>query len=84
MKSRRNTETATATARWLDDGGARRTVTVAGDGRPSRQDTLDASHLSDTRGEHRYDDVHQTSAEQRARQDRDDLKRRLAGSEGAR
>jgi len=45
--------------------------------RPER-DRLDASHDSDARGEHRYADVHQTAAEQKARRDRDDLKRSLA------
>jgi hypothetical protein len=44
----------------------------------SERDRLDASHDSDARGEHRYADAHQTEAEQKARRDRDDLKRALA------
>ena len=39
---------------------------------------LDSSHESDVRGEHRYSGIHQTPAERTARQNRDDLKRRLA------
>lgn len=39
---------------------------------------LDSSHESDVRGEHRYSGIHQTRAERTARQNRDDLKRRLA------
>ena len=39
---------------------------------------LDVSHDSDGRGEHRYPDAQQTSAERKARQDRDDLKKGLA------
>jgi hypothetical protein len=45
----------------------------------SERDRLDASHDSDARGEHRYADAHQTEAEQKARRDRDDLKRSLGG-----
>ena len=45
----------------------------------AEQERLDASHDSDARGEHRYADTHQTEAEQKARRDRDDLKRTLAG-----
>ena len=41
--------------------------------------SLDRTHDSDARGEHRYPDLHQTSAERKARQERDDLKRALAG-----
>jgi hypothetical protein len=44
----------------------------------SERDRLDASHDSNARGEHRYADAHQTEAEQKARRDRDDLKRALA------
>jgi hypothetical protein len=75
-----------AVSRWEDDGGARRDsgrlndkAREPGDRRRSEQERLDASHQSDTRGEHRYDDVHQTGAEKEARQRRDDLKQRLAG-----
>ena len=41
--------------------------------------SLDRAHDSDARGEHRYPDLHQTAAEQKARQARDDLKRALGG-----
>lgn len=44
----------------------------------SERERLDTSHDSDARGEHRYADAHQTEAEQKARRDRDDLKRLLA------
>ena len=44
----------------------------------SERDRLDASHDSNTRGEHRYADAHQTVAEQQARRDRDNLKRVLS------
>jgi hypothetical protein len=47
-------------------------------GQRSERDRLDASHDSNTRGEHRYADAHQTEAEQKARRDRDNLKRALA------
>jgi hypothetical protein len=43
-----------------------------------KRNSLDASHDSGARGEHRYPDAHQTDAEQTARRDRDALKRRLA------
>jgi hypothetical protein len=45
----------------------------------SERDRFDASHDSNARGEHRYADAHQTEAEQKARRDRDNLKRALAG-----
>jgi hypothetical protein len=43
-----------------------------------RDRRVDTSHDSNARGEHRYADAHQTEAEQKARRDRDDLKRALA------
>ena len=60
-----------------------KTHTTRKNRRPDRQprserDRLDASHDSNTRGEHRYADALQTEAEQQARRDRDDLKRALA------
>jgi hypothetical protein len=80
-----------AVSGWEDDGGARpdswrlnNEAREAGDKRRSKQERLDASHQSDTRGEHRYDDFHQTAAEKEARQGRDDLKQRLAGRVGRR
>lgn len=79
-------ENGDAVSEWEDVGGARPVsgrvsdrARGAGDNRRSEQERLDASHQSDTRGEHRYDDVHQTAAERQARQERDDLKQRLAG-----
>ena len=63
----RSTDNGGSVSEWEDDGGARRADT----GR------LDASHQSDTRGEHRYDDAHQTASEQEARRNRDALKQRL-------
>jgi len=50
----------------------------------SERDRLDASHDSNARGEHRYADTHQTEAEQKARRDRDDLKRALANQRAPR
>jgi hypothetical protein len=72
---------------WEDDGGAQQsdarrqtgTASAPGERRRSDQQRLDASHDSDARGEHRYNDAQQTEAEQEARQVRDDLKRRLEG-----
>lgn len=72
--------------RWDEDGGtgpsaqgsrdeARRDADAA---RASTRATFDAAHDSSVRGEHRYPDEHQTAAERDARDDRDDLKRRLA------
>lgn len=71
---------------WEDDGGAQQSGTAgrpgqsstAGRKRPAEQERLDASHDSDARGEHRYDDLQQTATEQEARQQRDELKQRLA------
>jgi hypothetical protein len=81
-------ENRDAISGWEDEGGALRSdagrridnARAAGDRRRPAQQRLDVSHQSDTRGEHRYDDVHQTGAEQEARQERDDLKQRLAHS----
>jgi hypothetical protein len=38
---------------------------------------LDRSHDSNSRGEHRYPDRSQTAPEQKSREERDELKRRL-------
>jgi hypothetical protein len=86
MKNDRQHDNRGAVSGWEDDGGARdadppRGTDHAGpatDTRQSEQQALDASHESDTRGEHRYDDLHQTASEQGARQERDQLKQRLA------
>jgi len=69
MNDHTNDKNRGGVAAWEDDGGAPR----------SERERLDASHQSDTRGEHRYGDIHQTGPEQAARQERDALKRRLAG-----
>ena len=88
MKDHANDENLDAVFGWDDEGLALQTDPVrrridnaraAGDRRRPAQERLDESHQSDTRGEHRYDDAQQTGAEQKARQERDDLKRRLAG-----
>ena len=69
---------------WEDDGGARpvpapaRSIPRASDRRAPAPNDVDTAHDSDTRGEHRYPDAYQTPAEQKARLDRDKLKRRLA------
>jgi hypothetical protein len=84
MKDEANDENRDAVSGWEDEGGAlpseaaRRidNARTARDRRRSTQKSLDESHQSDIRGEHRYDD--QTEAEQDARQERDDLKQRLA------
>jgi hypothetical protein len=87
MQDHTNNENRNAVSGWEDDGGAPRSdaahrihnARAAGDRRRPVAEHLDVSHQSDTRGEHRYDAVHLTGAEQRARQERDDLKQRLAG-----
>jgi hypothetical protein len=43
----------------------------------AERDALDKGHDSDSRGEHRYPDEHQTKSERGSRRDRDNLKRRL-------
>jgi len=76
-----------ALSEWEDDGGARRsdaggqteTTRAPGERRKGEQQGLDTTHDSNVRGEHRYDDAHQTEAERKTRQERDDLKQRLAG-----
>ncbi len=70
-----------AISEWDDDGGASRTEgpEPTRERRQSKQQRLDTTHESNVRGEHRYDDAHQTVAEQEARSDRDELKRRLGG-----
>jgi hypothetical protein len=45
----------------------------------ARRSAFDTTHDSSPRGEHRYPDRHQTEAEQKARHDRDALKRKLGG-----
>lgn len=85
-KDEANDENRDAVLGWEDEGGAlqseaaRRTgdARTAHDRRRSAQEHLDESHQSDIRGEHRYDGAHQTKAQQEARQERDDLKQRLA------
>ena len=84
MKDEANDENRDAVSGWEDEGGALQSeaarridnARTTRDRRRSAQKRLDESHQSDIRGEHRYDD--QTDAEQEARQERDDLKQRLA------
>jgi hypothetical protein len=76
-----------ALARWDEDGGREPSAQGSRDEagrdaaahRASTRATFDAAHDSSARGEHRYPDTHQTDAEREARDDRDDLKRKLAG-----
>ena len=83
-KDEANDENRDAVSGWEDEGGAlpseaARRIDSARSPRDRRrpaQKRLDESHQSDIRGEHRYDD--QTEGEQEARQERDDLKQRLA------
>jgi hypothetical protein len=81
-------EQRTALAGWEDEGGAapsgagltaetEREENVQQAGRLA---AFDASYDSSARGEHRYPDSHQTDAEQKARLERDDLKRKLGGT----
>jgi hypothetical protein len=71
-----------AISSWDDEGGAGASDNQqrgTEEGRDAAaQKRLDSSHESDVRGEHRYSGVHQTPADRQARQDRDDLKTRLA------
>jgi hypothetical protein len=84
MKDETNDENRDAVSGWEDEGGAVQSeparridkARTARDRRRPTQKRLDESHQSDIRGEHRYDD--QTEAQQEARQERDDLKQRLA------
>lgn len=72
----------TAISNWEDEGGSgasdNREKRTADGTRADARKRLDSSHESNVRGEHRYSDIHQTPAERAARQDRDELKRRLA------
>ena len=86
MREQTNVDTDGDVSGREDDRGGRGSNAVgridnapaAGDKDRSPQERLDARYQSDTRGEHRYDDVHQTRTEQAARHERDDLKQRLA------
>jgi hypothetical protein len=74
-----------AMTRWDNDGGAApsdralkaETDRQESDAQDARRAAFDTTHDSSIRGEHRYADTHQTEAEQKARHDRDALKRRL-------
>jgi hypothetical protein len=77
-----------AVARWDNEGGAAPSVgglnaeteQEESGVRAARRAAFDASHDSSARGEHRYADTHQTKDEQKARHDRDVLKRKLGGT----
>jgi hypothetical protein len=74
-----------ALTEWDNDGGAgpsHQAIAAETDrqesgARDARRAAFDTTHDSSIRGEHRYADAHQTEAEQKARHDRDALKRRL-------
>ena len=88
MKKKVKNQQRAALAGWEDEGGAgppdsglaaeteRDTTTE----RANRRAAVDATHDSSARGEHRYPDSEQTEAEQKARNDRDALKRKLGGT----
>jgi hypothetical protein len=76
-----------ALAGWDNEGGAiasdrdpkaetERNNTAEQAGRAAQDTTYDSS----ARGEHRYSNTHQTEAEQKARRDRDALKKKLEGT----
>ena len=75
----------TALGGWEEEGGAvpsqggQKTEADRQEGaeRSATRAAFDNTHESSARGEHRYSDSHQTDAEQKARHDRDDLKRKL-------
>jgi hypothetical protein len=72
-------------SRWDNEGGAvasnrgqkAETQQEEDRERAARRAAFDTTHDSSARGEHRYPDAHQTDAEQKARRERDSLKRRL-------
>lgn len=80
-------EQRTALAGWEDEGGAApsdrglmaETQRQESAERAGGCAAFDAAYDSSARGEHRYPDSHQTEAEQKARDNRDDLKRKLEG-----
>jgi hypothetical protein len=88
VKKKAKDEQRAALAGWEDEGGA----APSGEGlmaetrrqesaeRAGRRAASDATHDSSARGEHRYPDSQQTDAEQKARHDRDDVKRKLGGT----
>ena len=87
MNKKVNNQQRSALSGWEDEGGAApsdsglatETERDKSAGRATRRAAFDAAHDSSPRGEHRYPDSQQTEAEQKARLDRDDLKRKLAG-----
>lgn len=88
MKKTVKNEQRAALAGWEDEGGATPSArgliaeTQRQDDaeRAGRRAAFDDTHDSSARGEHRYPDSHQTEAEQKARHDRDDLKRKLGNT----
>jgi hypothetical protein len=85
MKKNVNDDQRTALAGWEQEGGAPPSARGAiaesqrqgSLERAGKRAALDATHDSSARGEHRYPDSHQTQGEQKARRDRDELKRKL-------
>ena len=88
METKVNDERRAALTGWEDEGGAAASTRVVvaetqreeSAGRAKARAAVDDTHHSSTRGEHRYPDTHQTPAEQKSRQERDDLKRKLEGT----
>lgn len=87
MNKRVRNQQRAALAGWEDEGGAgpsdsalaTETERDKRTGHTNRRAAFDAAHDSSPRGEHRYPDSQQTEEEQKARHDRDDLKRKLGG-----
>ena len=87
-KRAKNEQQQSAVAGWDNEGGARpsgrqheaETRNERSHERAARRAAFDTTYDSSARGEHRYPDTHQTDAEQKARHDRDVLKRELEGT----
>jgi hypothetical protein len=87
MNKKMKDEQQAAVTGWEDEGGAApsnggqsaETERQESAERAGRRAAFDAAYDSSARGEHRYPDSQQTEAEQKAREDRDDLKRKLGG-----
>jgi hypothetical protein len=88
MKKKAKDEQRAALAGWDDEGGAApsdrglmaEAQRLEHADRAETREAFDAAYDSSARGEHRYPDSNQTEAEQKARRDRDDRKRKLGGT----
>jgi hypothetical protein len=84
-KKKEGNQQRAALAGWDDEGGAgpsdrglaAETQQELSIERADKRAAFDATHDSSARGEHRYPASHQTEAEQKAKHDRDALKRKL-------